>query len=138
MQFNGRSGMKTNLNCTQLSAIGLAVIVISGGGFHPLWAAPAHAPLLNDPMDISADFQNFANTLFLADQLVSFDPASASGKLTFQRSVLVTKHAFDNTLSGPKNVEQNEFPPIEYAANPEQSFSVEFVTPRAVRLRISS
>jgi alpha-D-xyloside xylohydrolase len=128
--------MKPNLSCTQLSALGLAGFLTLAGGFQPLPAAPA--PLLNDPVDISADFQNFANTLFLADKLASFDPASASGKLTFQRSVLVTKHAFDNTLFGAKAVEQNEFPAIEYAANPEQPFSVEFVTPRTVRLRISS
>lgn len=128
--------MKSNGFYTQLSALGLASILGLASVTSPLSAAPA--PLLNDPVDISADFQNFANTLFLADKLASFDPATASGKLTFQRAVFVTKHAFDNTLSGPKNVEQNEFPAIEYAANPEQPFSVEFVTPRTVRVRISS
>jgi alpha-D-xyloside xylohydrolase len=128
--------MKPKLNRTQLLSFGLAVIATLTSAFPPLSAAPA--PLLNDPVDVSADFQNFANTLFLADKLASFDPATASGKLTFQRSVLVTKHAFDNTLSGPKNVEQNEFPAIEYAANPGLPFSVEFVTPRTVRIRASS
>jgi alpha-D-xyloside xylohydrolase len=67
---------------------------------------------------------------------VSFDAATATGKLSYKRSVLVTKHAFDNTLSGAKAVEQNEFPAIEYAANPELPFSVEFVTPRTVRIRV--
>jgi len=128
--------MKRNLCRPHFPALGLATIVTLAGGFHPLLAAPA--PLLNDPVDVCTDFQNFANTLFLADKLVSFDPATGSGKLSYKRSVLVTKHAFDNTLSGPKAVEQNEFPAIEYAANPELPFSVEFVTPRTVRIRASS
>jgi alpha-D-xyloside xylohydrolase len=128
--------MKPNLHCPQFSALGLASILTLAGAGQPLCAAPA--PLLNDPVDISPDFQDFANTLFLADKLVSFDAATATGKLSYKRSALVTKHAFDNTLSGAKAVEQNEFPAIEYAANPEQPFSVEFVTPRTVRLRISS
>lgn len=89
--------MKPNGFCTQLSALGLASIFGLACATPPLSAAPA--PLLNDPVDISADFQNFANTLFLADKLASFDPATASGKLTFQCSVLVTKHTFDNTLA---------------------------------------
>jgi hypothetical protein len=130
------SRMKPNLHCPQFSALGLASILTLAGAGQPLCAAPA--PLLNDPVDISPDFQDFANTLFLADKLVSFDAATATGKLSYKRSALVTKHAFDNTLSGAKAVEQNEFPAIEYAANPEQPFSVEFVTPRTVRLRISS
>lgn len=128
--------MKPNLYCPQLSALGLASVLTLYSGLHLLSAAPA--PLLNDPVDVSADFQDFANTLFLADKLVSFDAATASGKLSYKRSVLVTKHAFDNTLSGAKTVEQNEFPAIEYAANPELPFSVEFVTPRTIRIRASS
>ena len=136
MRFNVLSSMKPNLFRTQLAALGLASVLILASGSQPLPAAPA--PLLNDPVDISLDFQNFANTLFLADKLVSFDAATASGKLSYKRSVLVTKHAFDNTLAGTKNVEQNEFPAIEYAANPELPFSIEFVTPRTVRIRASS
>lgn len=128
--------MKPISNLTQWTALGLALVTTLASGSHPIAAAPS--PLLNDPVDISADFQNFANTLFLADKLTSFDATSATGKLSYQRSALVTKHAFDNTLSGPKNVEQNEFPAIEYAANPEQAFAIEFVTPRTVRVRISS
>ena len=99
--------MKQDLHRIQLPALSLAILATLTGGLRAPSAAPA--PLLNDPVDVSADFQNVANTLFLADRLAAFDPATASGKLTFQRSVLATKHAFDNTLSGPKNVEQNEF-----------------------------
>jgi alpha-D-xyloside xylohydrolase len=128
--------MKPNFYCPRLPALGLATILTLTGILQPLGAAPA--PLLNDPVDISADFQNFANTLFLADKLVAFDATSATGKLSYQRSVLVTKHAFNNTLFGAKSVEQNEFPAIEYAANPELPFSVEFVTPRTIRLRATS
>ena len=62
--------MKPNLFWPQLSALGLASFLALAGGSQPVSAAPA--PLLNDPVDVSADFQNFANTLFLADKLAKF------------------------------------------------------------------
>jgi hypothetical protein len=107
MSFNVPSSMKRNRYCPQLSALGRATTVTLTGGLAPLPAAPA--PLLNDPVDISADFHTFANTLFLADKLVSFAAATALGKLSYQRSVLVTNHAFNNTLLGAKTGAQNEF-----------------------------
>lgn len=37
--------------------------------------------LLNEPIDVSRDFRDFTNTYFLADRLVDFDPAKATGKI---------------------------------------------------------
>ena len=48
-------------------------------------AANPTLPLLNDPVDISGDFRDFSDTYFLADKLAEFDPATASGKITYQR-----------------------------------------------------
>jgi hypothetical protein len=63
--------MNSVLNRNQLLAPGLAAVVTLVSGWQPLVAAP----LLNDPVDVSADFQNFANTLFLAVKLATFDHA---------------------------------------------------------------
>jgi len=103
-------------------------------------AATVHAApfLLNDPVDVSGDFRDFANNIFTADQLAEFDPATAVGKIQYQRNAWQTAQAFDNMLATLKPVSGNEFPGREYAANPELPFSLEFVSPRTVRLRMAS
>lgn len=99
-------------------------------------AGNAPLPLLNDPLDISSDFQDFSNTYFLAERLAEFDPATARGKILYQRARYLTRHAFNNTLAGVKPVEPNEFPSTEYEANPTLPFQIEFISPRTVRLRM--
>jgi alpha-D-xyloside xylohydrolase len=122
--------MKTNLTGILVVAAWLA------GHGNPLGAA--EAPLLNEAVDVSGDFRQFENTLFLADKLGAFDPGTASGVLQYQRSAWATAQAFNNTLATIKPVPGNEFPGIEYAANPELPFALEFVSPRTVRLRVAS
>ena len=101
-------------------------------------AANPQQPLLNDPVDISGDFRALENYYYLADQLSDFDPATHSGKIIYQRAQLVPKPAFDNDLAAVTPAQPNEFPENEYAANPSLPFSVEFVSPRAVRIRLTS
>ena len=103
-----------------------------------LAAANPTLPLLNDPVDISGDFRDFSDTYFLADKLADFDPATASGKITYQRSQYFTRQAFDNMLAIIKPVEPNEFPKDEYAANPSLPFSIQFVSPKTIRIRMTS
>jgi len=98
-------------------------------------AAP---PLLNDPVDVSGDFRALENTYYLADQVADFDPTTHSGKIVYQRTQYRVRHAFDNDLSLITDVEQNEFPAREYAANPELPFTIDFVSPRALRIRMTS
>ncbi len=43
-------------------------------------AAASPPRLLNDPVDISGDFHNFANLYYLTDTLADFDPATGRGK----------------------------------------------------------
>lgn len=98
----------------------------------------AEPPLLNAPVDVSGDFHDFANTLFTADQLATFDPATGRGTVQYQRNVWAVQQAFDNSLAALKPVAGNEFPGREYAANPQLPFAVDFVSPRTVRLRLAS
>lgn len=99
--------------------------------------APNHR-LLNDALDISEDFYNFANTYFVADSLTAFDPATGQGEVKWVRHQFRTRHAFNNTLAGLTPVEGNEFPGVEYEAHPRLDFSLEFVTPGTVRIRMKS
>jgi alpha-D-xyloside xylohydrolase len=103
-----------------------------------LAAANPLPPLLNDPIDVSGDFRDFSDLYYLADRLAAFDPATGTGKITWQRSEYFTRQAFDNMLAVIKPVTPNEFPENEYAANPTLPFSIEFVSPRTLRLRLTS
>jgi alpha-D-xyloside xylohydrolase len=102
----------------------------------PLSAQPTR--LLNEPLDISGDFQDFTNVYFLADSLEGFDPATGTGKVKYQRHMRTTAQAFNNTITDLKASPGNEIPKIEYAADPSLPFSVEFVTPRTVRIRMAT
>jgi len=94
--------------------------------------------LLNDPVDVSGDFRDLANTYYLADRVAEFDPATHAGKISYQRAQYFTRQAFDNMLAVLKPVAANEFPEREYAANPALPFSIEFVSPRTLRIRAAS
>jgi alpha-D-xyloside xylohydrolase len=48
-------------------------------GFHATHAQHQQA-LLNEPVDLSPNFQDYLNTYFLADSLVSFDPETGQGQ----------------------------------------------------------
>jgi len=94
--------------------------------------------LLNAPIDISGDFKDFTNTYYLADSLSKFDPATATGELTYKRYNYNTRQAFDNMLGVLSPAKANEFPSTEYAASPALPFSVQFVSDRTIRIKASS
>ncbi|MGO9110351.1 MAG: TIM-barrel domain-containing protein [Thermoguttaceae bacterium] len=104
----------------------------------PVQAIDENQRLLNETVDVSKDFRNFSNTYYLADRLAEFDPATASGKISYQRSQYFTQQAFNNMMGVLKPVQANEFPGNEYQANPLLPFSLEFVSPKTVRLRLTS
>jgi alpha-D-xyloside xylohydrolase len=116
----------------------LAAATLFAGGQKGFGSANVSGPLLNDPVDVSGDFRDLANTYYLADKLADFDPATHSGRIRYQRAQYFTRQAFDNMLAGLKPVAPNEFPENEYAADPALPFSVEFVSPKAVRIRVTS
>jgi len=121
----------------------IVMLVCLGTGFWlrgPYESAAANPalPLLNEPIDVSGDFRDFSDLYYLADKLAGFDPATGRGEITYQRAEYFTRQAFDNMLAVIKPVEPNEFPTDQYAANPALPFSIEFVSPRTVRLRMTS
>jgi alpha-D-xyloside xylohydrolase len=104
----------------------------------PLAAGNPQLPLVNDPVDVSGDFRDFSSTYYLADKLAEFDPATHAGKISYQRAQYFTRQAFDNMLAVLKPVPPNEFPEGEYAVAPALPFSIEFVSPRTLRIRAAS
>jgi len=100
---------------------------------------PGHPQyILNEPVDISGDFYDFTNTYYLADSLGSYDPVTGSGELVYQRYENSTRLAFNNMMGALKMVNPNEFPTNEYAVSPVLPFSIEFVSPRTIRIKTST
>ncbi len=94
--------------------------------------------LLNETVDFSGDFRDFANTYFLADELVSFDPVAGSGSVRYQRAKYTTAMAFNNLRAVLSSSGGDEFPGDIYPVNPELPFSLEFITPRTIRIHMKS
>jgi alpha-D-xyloside xylohydrolase len=119
---------------------GPARVLLFAVGAAVLAAAPAtgqtpYPPyLMNEAVDISPDFQDFANGYFLADGLASFDPETGEGTIRYVRHRYQTRLAFNNMLASLEPAEENIFPGGEYPPAPEQPFRLEFVSPRTVRI----
>jgi len=127
---------RIELNMTTFAKI--PGILLAIGVTISTFAANPQLPLLNDPVDVSGDFRDLSNFYYLADQLSGFDPATHSGKIIYQRAQLSVRHAFDNDLALVVPAKPNEFPDNQYAANPTLPFSIEFVSPRTFRVRLTT
>lgn len=97
-----------------------------------------HAQVLGDPVDISADFQKMEQVYFIGNRVVNFDTATGSGTLQWNRYLRSTTLSFNKVDVGLSKGRATEFPGTEYDENPQLPFSVTFVSPRTVRLRIST
>lgn len=113
-------------------------VLILLGALHQGGAQIQNNNVLNAPPDISEDFEDYRNTYYLADELVSFNPETASGTVKYLRHNFQTRQAFNNMLSKLAPVEANEFPATEYEASPELPFSLQFISDRAIRIQLTS
>jgi len=93
---------------------------------------------LNQPVDVSRDFANLQNDYFIARRAVEFDPASKSGKIEWKRFKLKPHLMFNQFQIPFAEIESREFPPNAYQENPVLPFSISFVGPRTVRLRMAT
>lgn len=92
--------------------------------------------LLNQPLDMSADFRDLSNTMFFADQLSSFDAQSGEGLVNWKRGHLAPRQAFNTNGAQPRKMRMLDFPFTAYENDPDLKFKIEFVTPRTVRIRM--
>lgn len=94
--------------------------------------------VLNEPPDISKDFEDYRNTYYLADELTQFNPETGIGTIKYLRHHFATRQAFNNMLTKLVPSEANEFPSTEYAVSPELPFSIEFISDRTIRIKTST
>nr|WP_308600082.1 TIM-barrel domain-containing protein [uncultured Dysgonomonas sp.] len=85
---------------------------------------------------MSIDFKDFHNTFFFADKVASFEGAEGKGKISWKRTSLYTRQAFNVNTILPQDLKMLDFPGEAYEQNPELDFSVDFVTPRTLRIRM--
>ena len=116
----------------------LSFFLTNVSGQIPISSPDKNQELLNEPFDISGDFRNFSNTYYLADSLSAFDPKTGKGEVTYRRYEYATRQAFNNMMGVLVPVLPNEFPTVEYAGSPSLPFSIEFISPRTIRIRASS
>ena len=92
--------------------------------------------LMNEAVDVSQDFRELGNTLFIADHLESFDVATGEGLVNWSRQQLVPRQAFNTNLRQPMRLRMLDFPSQAYVNNPSFKFDIDFVTPRTIRVRM--
>src|SRR5829696_5613972 len=105
----------------------------------PLLAQDARlAPSLGDAVDVADDFQRPEAVLFAAARVTRFDPAIGRGLLQWERHVRRPSLNFNKVDRGWSRAEATEFPGTEYDRDPALPFTIAFVSPRTVRIRLSS
>jgi alpha-D-xyloside xylohydrolase len=94
-------------------------------------------PLENRPVDPSEEFNKQQNHFFMAQKLAGFDPHSASGKIRWEGFSLEQRVSYHQvTLPFANEKAWLDVPPDEYEDVQDFPFSVSFVTPKTVRLRL--
>ena len=88
------------------------------------------------PKDMSTDFNDLSNTYFLADSVVSFDAAKGEGMVQWKRYRMSPRQAFNLNGYWPVRMQMLDFPDAAYDNDPNLLLSVEFVSPKAVRIRM--
>jgi alpha-D-xyloside xylohydrolase len=101
-------------------------------------APAAQAQRLGDVVDVSREFLSTEHTYFIGQRVIEFDPARGSGVLEWARYRRTLGLSFNKLDLGFGAGASNEFPGTEYDKDPTLPFSIAFVTPRTVRLRIST
>jgi alpha-D-xyloside xylohydrolase len=93
----------------------------------------------NQPIDMSEEWSKQENHFFIASKIEEFDRGSLSGKIRWKGQALkqrVSYHQLTPQLEDYKVWE--DAPPGEYEDEQDLPFSVSFISPRAVRLQMST
>lgn len=94
--------------------------------------------MLGDPVDVGQDFQKMENVYFIGSRVTAFDAATGQGTLQWDRYWRNTTLSFNKIDLGFVRGRASEFPASEYDQDPALPFSLTFVSPRTVRLRLST
>jgi alpha-D-xyloside xylohydrolase len=97
------------------------------------------AVLQNQPVDVSGEFARQDNHFFVDSKVLEFDSPTASGRILWKGLSLTQRVSYHQlTLQFEDYRIWEDLPPGEYEDDQDFSFSVSFVTPRTVRLRVAA
>ena len=97
------------------------------------------AALQNQPVDISEEFAKQQNHFFVGSKVSEFDPGAASGRILWRGIALKQRVSYHQlTLEFEDYKVWEDTPPEEYEGEQALPFSLSFVTPRTVRLRMAA
>lgn len=92
--------------------------------------------LLNQGVDMSAQFYDLSNTVFTPEHLVSFDEKTGEGVIEWGRYQMHPRQAFNANGYWITPLQNLDFPEPAYDQSPQLSFRVEPVNERVIRLRV--
>ena len=122
--------MKTKITLLSIALILLGLLPVNaqtnGGSTY----------LMNMAKDMSTDFNDFSNLFFFADKLASFDPQTGVGTIEWKRKSLYSRQAFNTNTILAQDLTMLDFPATEYDQNPKLKFTLDFVSPSAIRVRM--
>ena len=103
-----------------------------------LFPAVSHAQVLGDPVDVSQDFQKMENVYFVGSRVKSFDHVNRPGTLQWDRYLRNTTLSFNKIDVASRAARPLSFPAPNTIRILHLPFSITFVSPRTVRLRMST
>src|SRR5215203_4162261 len=97
------------------------------------------AAFQNEPVDVSEEFTKQQNHFFVGSVVEEFDPETAFGKILWKGLALKQRVSYHQlTLQFEDYKVWEDTPPEEYEDEQTLPFSLSFVTPRTVRLRMAA
>ena len=97
------------------------------------------ATLQNQPVDISEEFTKQQNHFFIGSMVQEFDLGTASGEILWRGLALKQRVSYHQlTLQFEEYKVWEDTPPEEYEDEQSLPFSLSFVTPKTVRLRLAA
>jgi alpha-D-xyloside xylohydrolase len=97
------------------------------------------ATFQNQPVDVSEEFTKQQNHFFVGSVVQEFDPDTASGEILWRGLALKQRVSYHQlTLQFEDYKVWEDTPPEEYEDEQALPFSLSFVTPKTVRLRLAA
>jgi alpha-D-xyloside xylohydrolase len=97
------------------------------------------AAFQNQPVDVSEEFTKQQNHFFVGSVVQEFDPQTASGEILWRGLALKQRVSYHQlTLQFEDYKVWEDTPPEEYEDEQALPFSLSFVTPKTVRLRLAA
>jgi len=93
----------------------------------------------NQPVDVSEEFSKQESHFFIGSNIKEFDQRSATGKIWWKSMALKQRVSYHQvTLPLEDYRVWRDVPPEEYQDDRDLPFSISFITPRTVRLRLAA